>query len=118
MMARRFSWLAVVLLAPLVLGAADPADDLVSCDGSAPPAGDAPIDIVRARGAAVESGLALRFSITFADPPPVPDERGHPLRVDVLVAVPSAPEMSVDYYRGLNRILRFDAVPERRGRGG
>jgi hypothetical protein len=109
-MRRRGSLVAVVLLAPLLLGSADPASDLVSCDGTTVPQRHAPIDIVRAAGTTAEDGLALRFTITFSEPLPLPDEQGRPLRVDVLIDDPSVPEVSVAYYRGLNRIIRLDAV--------
>ena len=105
---------AIVLAAPLLLGAADPSGDLVPCDGAGH-AADAPIDIVNARGTTAEAGLARRFTITFAEPLPVPDEEGSPLRVDVLIDDPAVPELSVDYYRGLNRIVRFDAVGTKAG---
>jgi len=109
-MRRRRYLVAVVVVAPLLLGAADPASDLVSCDGTTVPHRHAPIDILRASGTTAEEGLALRFTITFSEPLPVPDEEGKPLRVDVLIDDPSVPEVSVAYYRGLNRILRLDAV--------
>ena len=116
-MRRHGSLIAVVVLAPLLLGAADPASDLVSCDGTTIPRGHAPIDIVRAAGTTAEEGLALRFTITFSEPLPMPDEQGKPLRVDVLIDDPSVPDVSVDYYRGLNRILRLDAVSASPGLG-
>ena len=110
-MRRRGSLVAVVLLlAPLLVGAADPASDLVSCDGTTIPQRHAPIDILRASGTTAEEGLALRFTITFSEPLPLPDEQGRPLRVDVLIDDPTVPELSVEYYRGLNRILRLEAV--------
>jgi len=109
-MRRRRSLVGVVLLAPLLLASADPPSDLVSCDGTTVPRLHAPIDILRASGTTAEDGLALRFTITFAEPLPMPDEQGRPLRVDVLLDDPTVPELSVAYYRGLNRILRLDAV--------
>ena len=110
-MRRRGSLVPVVLLlAPLLVGAADPASDLVSCDGTTIPQRHAPIDILHASGTTAEEGLALRFTITFSEPLPLPDEEGRPLRVDVLIDDPTVPEVSVSYYRGLNRILRLDAV--------
>jgi hypothetical protein len=109
-MRRRLPWLAILLLSPLLLAASDPSGDLVSCDGTSVPQADAPIDVVKATGSTAEEGLALRFTITFADPLPVPDEEGSPLRVDVLMLDPAVPDMTVDYYRGLNRIVRFDDV--------
>lgn len=109
-MLRRWFLVAVVLLAPMLLGSADPASDLVSCDGSTAPRRNAPIDIVRATGTTAEDGLALRFTVTFAAPLPVPDQEGRPLRVDVLIDDRTVPKVSVDRYRGLNRIVRFDSV--------
>jgi hypothetical protein len=109
-MRRRWALVGIVVLAPLLLGSADPAADLVSCDGATIPARHAPIDIQHASGTTVEDGLALRFTITFSAPLPVPDQEGRPLRVDVLLRDPSVPDVSVAYYRGLNRIIRFDAV--------
>jgi hypothetical protein len=114
-MRRRWSLVGIVLLAPMLLGSADPASDLVSCNGTTIPQRHAPIDIVRATGTTVEDGLALRFTITFSAPLPVPDKQGRPLRVDVLLEDPSAPDVSVAYYRGLNRIVRFDAVSAKAG---
>lgn len=111
-MRRRSPWLGVLLLAPLLLGAADPSGDLVSCRRGAPTVSGAPIDIVRASGGTAEGGLALRFRVTFSAPLPVPDEEGSPLRVDVLLRDTAVPDVSVDYYRGLNRIIRFDAVQQ------
>lgn len=112
-MRRRLPWsAALLLLTPLLLGAADPGGDLVDCRSGSPTISDAPIDIVRAAGTTTEDGLALRFRLTFSAPLPVPDEDGSPLRVDVLLLDPVAPEVSADYYRGLNRIVRFDAVEE------
>ena len=109
---RWLPWLAVFLLAPLLLGAADPSGDLVSCRRGSPTVSAAPIDIVKASGGTAEAGLALRFRITFAAPLPVPDDEGRPLRVDVLLRDTAVPDLSVDYYRALNRIIRFDAVTE------
>src|SRR5215210_2841035 len=77
---RRSPWLAVLLLAPLLLGAADPSGDLVSCRRGSPTVSAAPIDMVRVSGGTAESGLALQFRITFAAPLPVPDDEGRPLR--------------------------------------
>ncbi len=109
-MVRRTPWLALLLLAPLLLGAGDAHDDLVSCDGTTTPSADAPIDIVSARGTTAEDGLALRFTIVFSAPLPAPDQEGSPLRVDVLLRDPAVPDMAVDYYRSVNRIVRFDSV--------
>src|SRR4029078_4206657 len=98
---RRAAWpgLAFLLLSPLLLAASDPSGDLVSCDGTSVPRADAPIDAVAARGPPAEEVFALKFTITFAAPRPVPDEEGSPLRVDVLLLDPSVPDVKVDYYR-------------------
>jgi hypothetical protein len=105
----------LLLLTPLLLGAADEPGDLVPCGGTGVATSDAPIDILTARGTTAEDGLAMRFTITFSRPLPVPDDEGAPLRVDVLIHDPAVPDLSVDYYRGLNRIVRFDAVSVRAG---
>jgi len=103
--------LAVAVLAPLLLAAADPSGDVARCGGGDRPA-DGPIDVVRATGEIVEQGMALRFTIAFAEPLPVPDTEGTPLRVDVVLRDPDVPAVSFRYYRDLNRIVRFDAVPD------
>ena len=100
------------MLAPLLLGAADPGSDLVSCRSGSPLVSDAPIDMVKASGTSAENGLALRFTIGFSEPLPVPDDEGSPLRVDVLLRDTAVPDLSADYYRSLNRIVRFDAVAD------
>ena len=105
--------LVVALLAPLLLAVADPQGDLGPCEAGFPSDGRAgPIDIVEARGEVIERGMALRFTIVFADPLPVPDDEGRPLRVDVVLRDPDVPTMSFRYYHELNRIVRFDAVPD------
>jgi hypothetical protein len=73
---------------------------------------DARIDLVEARGEIVETGLALRFTLVFADRLPVPDRERTPLRVDVVLADPTVPTVSFGPYREVNRIVRFDAVPD------
>ena len=109
----RAAGLAVALLAPLLLAMTDPQGDLGVCEAGFPSDGRAaPIDIVEARGEIIERGMALRFTIVFADPLPVPDDDGRPLRVDVVLRDPDVPTMSFRYYRDLNRIVRFDAVPD------
>jgi hypothetical protein len=103
--------LAVAVLAPFLLAATDPSGDVARCRGGDRSA-DGPIDVVRATGEIVEQGMALRFTVVFAEPIPVPDEEGSPLRVDVVLRDPDVPTVSFRYYRGLNRIVRFDAVPD------
>jgi hypothetical protein len=114
-MRRRLPMLAVLIAAPLLVGAADAPGDLVPCEGTGIVDGTAPIDILTAKGTTAEDGLALRFSLTFSEPVPLPDDEGSPLRVDVLLRDPTLPELSVDYYRAVNRIVRFDAVNTRAG---
>jgi hypothetical protein len=105
--------IAVALLAPLAMTVADPQGDLGPCEQGFPTDGrSAPIDIVEARGEIVERGMALRFTIVFAEPLPAPDEEGRPLRIDVVLRDPDVPTVSFRYYRDLNRIVRFDAVPD------
>jgi hypothetical protein len=70
------------------------------------------VDIVAARAVTTESGTALRFSVTFARRLDVPDEEGTPFRVDVVLRDPDVPVVSFRYYRDLNRIIRYDAVPD------
>lgn len=109
----RQGWaLTPLLLAPLLLGWSDPARDLESCGDAGGASARAPIDIVRAVGRSAEDGQAIEFRVTFARPLPVPDERGRPLRVDVLLRDPTVPDVTAGPYLYLNRIVRFDAVAE------
>jgi hypothetical protein len=98
---------------PLLLGApvSDPTGDTVACRGNAR-AGDEVIDIIGADAQATEGGAAIRFTVIFSGPLPVPDREGRPLRVDVLVRDPDVPTVSFAYYRKVNRIVRFDAIDE------
>jgi hypothetical protein len=98
---------------PLLLGApvTDPVGDTVACRGNAR-AGDAVVDIIGAEAQATEGGAAIRSTVTFAGPMPVPDREGRPLRVDVLVRDPEVPTVSFAYYRRVNRIVRFDAIDD------
>jgi hypothetical protein len=107
---RRLLPLAVLLCAPLLVGFTDPPGDLVSCTGTTVANAEAPIDILRASGSAVQDGQALVFKITFAGDLPVPDREGRPLRVDVLLNDHDVPAVSFEYYRNLNRIVRFDDI--------
>ena len=111
-MSRRLAGVLVSAL-PLLLGASvsDPMGDTVACRGSAK-AGDEVIDLIGAEAQATEGGSAIRFTVTFAAPLPVPDREGRPLRVDVLVRDPDVPTVSFAYYRAVNRIVRFDAIDE------
>ena len=102
----------VALLSPLSLAASDPAGDVGPCPPGTPGEGDPRIDILEARGEMIESGTALRFTITFDQAFEAPDEEGTPLRVDVVLRDPTVPTVHLRYYRDLNRIVRFDAVPD------
>jgi hypothetical protein len=100
----------LVLAVPLLVGfASDPRNDVRPCPGARSASGDAP-DLIRASAQTDEGGLGLVVTLTFDRPLPVPDMQGHPFRVDVLLNDPSVPTVSFDYYRDLNRILRFDAT--------
>ena len=106
----RLAWPLTLLLAPLLLGWSDPAHDLAPCSGATGTVAAAPVDIVEAVGTDAEGGTAIRFRITFARELSVPDERGKPFRVDVLLRDPSVPDLTAGPYLYLNRIVRFDAV--------
>jgi hypothetical protein len=107
---------AVLGFVPLAIAATDPRNDVGSCGrivmetGSS--AADRRIDIVAARGETVEHGTALRFTVTFAERLEVPDVEGTPFRVDILLRDPDAPAVSFRYYRDVNRIIRYDALPD------
>ena len=89
----------------------DPAGDVARCPGLAGRSEEAP-DLVDAVGEVVELGTSIRWTLTFAEPLEVPDEEGKPFRVDVLIVDPDVPTVSFAFYRGLNRLLRYDAVAE------
>jgi hypothetical protein len=103
---------AVLLVAPLLLAAADPPGDVGPC--SRVPARDeaAAPDLVQARGEIVELGTSIRFTLRFAEPLVVPDRDGRPFRIDVVLLDPDVPAVDAGLYRDLNRILRYDAVPD------
>jgi hypothetical protein len=107
---RPIAALAVLAVLPVLLAAADPRGDTGPCSGS-PGQGDERIDLVDAVGTIVEDGDAIRWTLRFARPLPVPDTERKPLRVDVVIRDPSLPVVSFRYYRDLNRIVRFDDVP-------
>jgi hypothetical protein len=67
---------------------------------------------VHADGTIVEDGDAIRWTLRFSRPLPVPDTERKPLRVDIVIRDPSLPAVSFHYYRDLNRIVRFDDVPQ------
>ena len=102
---------AILLLAPFLLAASDPRGDVAPCRPSASGPGDPP-DLVAGAGTVVEDGSSAEWTLRFADPLVVPDRTGHPFRVDILIHDPTAPAMDVAYYHDLNRIVRYDAVPE------
>ncbi|MEZ0234248.1 MAG: hypothetical protein ACAH81_04775 [Actinomycetota bacterium] len=100
-------------MAPLLLAAADPSGDVGPC--SRVPARDeatAAPDLVQARGEIVELGTSIRFTLRFAEPLVVPDRDGRPFRIDVVLLDPDVPAVDAGLYRDLNRILRYDAVPD------
>jgi hypothetical protein len=111
MSGRRFLLPTIVCLVPLLLAAADPTGDFVSCRPSAPGPGDPP-DLIGGAGKVVEGGTSALWELRFADPLVAPDRVGHPFRVDILIHDPSVPPMDVAYYHDLNRIVRYDAVLE------
>lgn len=108
----RSSLAVVVVLAPTLLAAADPPGDVIPCPsvhaGVAGRSG-AP-DLVEASGEVVELGTSVRFILRFAQPLDVPDEAGKPFRVDVVLFDPDVPAVDAGLYRGVNRILRYDAI--------
>jgi hypothetical protein len=101
----------VVLLAPLVLAASDPVGDVSPCPGVAGTGGDAP-DLVEAAGEITELGTSVRFTLRFAEPLVVPDGEGKPFRVDIVLEDPDVPPVDAGLYRGVNRLLRYDAVAD------
>ncbi len=101
----------VVLLAPLLLAASDPVGDVSPCPGVAGSGGDAP-DLVEAAGEITELGTSVRFSLRFAEPLVVPDRDGKPFRVDIVLVDPDVPRVDAGLYRGVNRLLRYDAVAD------
>lgn len=103
--------LAILLLVPVLVAAADPAGDVTGCSGG--PAAGTP-DLVRAEGSIVELGTSARWELTFASPLRIPDPVGHPFRVDVAIYDPTAPPESFAYYHRINRIVRVDATVDHR----
>jgi hypothetical protein len=101
----------VVLLAPLLLAASDPVGDVSPCPGVRGTGGDAP-DLVGAVGEITELGTSVRFTLRFAEPLVVPDGEGKPFRVDIVLEDPDVPPVDAGLYRGVNRLLRYDAVAD------
>ena len=91
------------------MGATDRSGDFFNCGGgeTVQPQN---IDIASATGLLTEDGTALSFTVTLRPTPTVPDDIGHPFRVDVLMRDPRLPDYSVGPYRDVNRILRFEAT--------
>ena len=104
----RRSAVAVLVLVPLLVAAArDPRGDVTSCDVGAAVA-DPSADLVSVDAFADELGTAAVWRLHFAEPVPVPDRAGAPLRIDVLIRDPRLPAMSVGDEHGMNRIVRWD----------
>jgi MYXO-CTERM domain-containing protein len=105
---RRIAALALIVLLPLTLAAADPRGDAVPClrahGGGNPP------DLVAAVGRASEEGSSATWRLIFAHPLRVPDPTDPPFRVDVVIRDPKVPAVSFGDYRDFNRIVRFDAT--------
>ena len=104
----------VALLAPLAVAAGDPSGDVAPCPNVpgrsvSGAVGVAP-DLVQASGEIVEFGTSVVFTLRFAEPPVVPDRHGRPFRVDIVLLDPQVPPVNAGPYRGVNRILRYDAV--------
>jgi hypothetical protein len=99
--------LAIGLLVPFLVAAADPSGDVTGCAGGT---GSGAPDLVRAQGSVVELGTSARWELSFASPLRVPDPVGHPFRVDVAIFDPTAPPESFAYYHRINRIVRVDAT--------
>jgi hypothetical protein len=101
--------LLVVLLSPFLLGATDPAGDLVQCRTGEPASGEG-LDIADATARLTEGGTALEFTVGFHGRPEAPDPEDPAFRVDILLRDPRLPTFSFGPYRGVNRIVRFDAT--------
>ena len=103
---RRIAALGLVALLPLLVAAKDPRGDVRTCDAGAPVT-DPTADVVAVDGVAAELGTAAVWRITFAEPIPVPDRSGTPLRIDVLVRDPKIAPVTRGDERGMNRIVRW-----------
>ena len=107
-MSRRIAALALIVLLPLTLAAADPRGDAVRCKGVRGPGH--PPDLVLALGWLGEEGSSAVWQLSFGRPLVVPDPEAPAFRVDVLVRDPRIPTVSLGDYRRVNRIVRFDAT--------
>lgn len=95
--------LLLVLAVPLLLAAKDPRGDVTACATGARASGP---DLVAARGVATELGTVGVWVLTFDRPVEVPSD----LRIDVLVRDPRLPPESIGAVRGMNRIVRWEAI--------
>ncbi len=102
----------LVLVTPLLMGAIDPSGDVGRCPGVPGIAGDTGPDLIEATGEIVELGTSARFTVRFAEPLVVPDDEGTPLRVEIVLLDPAVPPVDAGLYRGINRVLRYDAVAD------
>ncbi len=99
--------LVPLALVPVLVAASDPPGDVAGCGEGA---GAGAPDLVGAEGHIVELGTSARWTLTFAEPLTVPDAEGRPFRVDIAIRDPAVPSLSFAYYRGVNRLVRFDAT--------
>jgi hypothetical protein len=110
----RATLVLLALCAPLLLAAADPVGDVASCPnvpgGSPAGLGVGAPDLVAASGEIAELGTSVVFTLRFAEPLIVPDRGGRPFRIDIVLLDPAVPPVDAGLYRGVNRILRYDAV--------
>lgn len=102
----------LALVTPLVLAAADPSGDVGRCPLMPGIGDDTAPDLVEATGEIVELGTSVRFTLRFAEPLVVPDDDGKPFRVDIVLIDPAVPPIDAAVYRGVNRLLRYDAVAD------
>lgn len=103
----------VLVFVPLLVAASDPPGDVAACPdipGSPPVSATAAPDVVNATGQIAELGTSAVWVLTFDQPLVVPDATGRPFRVDIILRDPDVPPVSVGFYGGLNRLVRFDAV--------
>ena len=109
---RRTAALVLVAVVPLLIAARDPNGDVVNCSTGAA-ISDGTADVVGVEGEAAELGTAAVWTITFAEPVPVPDHHGVPLRIDVLVRDPTIAPVTLGDEHGMNRIVRWtDTGPD------
>jgi hypothetical protein len=92
---RRAGALLLLPLLLFLLAASDQTGDATHCGPGNRP-GDPP-DLVEARGEIVELGTSARWTLTFARSLAVPDTRGRPFRVDVVIHDLGAPVFDVGF---------------------